>query len=151
MDATDTPLRIAFDLGGVLMKHPQVLGGMMHALAAGGAEVHVLTDMPPHVALPMVEANGLPVPPERVHCVDFSAHGDMCKTLRATEVGFDVVVDDRPDYVAVGDFVGLVVSPRPRLPYQSSLWITPPPITEVPKPSRPRKKRTRRRLVLVSE
>jgi hypothetical protein len=35
----------------------------------------------------------------------------------------DILIDDRPDYCAEGDFIGLVLSPRPSVPYYHPAWV----------------------------
>lgn len=39
-------MKIAFDIGGVLGKHPKVFRPLVCALRSGGVEVYVLTDIP---------------------------------------------------------------------------------------------------------
>jgi hypothetical protein len=117
-------VKIAFDIGGVISRYPERMMQMMSALLRGGVEVYIITDMNQRDALATCEQNSLLaiIGPERVFSADWSAHGDRCKTEVCKKLGIDVLIDDRPDYCAEGDFIGLVLSPRPHVPYYASGW-----------------------------
>lgn len=113
-----SPLRIAFDIGGVLSKRPDVFRPMVEALLAGGAEVYVVTDMPDREqAVRFVIENGYAIAPERILCADYKAHGEMCKARVIEQHGLHVLVDDFPGYVANTAAVNLFVWPDPMRPY----------------------------------
>ena len=69
----DRPVRVAFDIGGVLSKYPVILQAMAQALHDGGAEVFVITDMQdPDRVLELLEANGFGfINPANIICADF--------------------------------------------------------------------------------
>ena len=107
-------MKIAFDIGGVITRYPVAMKTMMRALQAGGVDVHILSDIPIDILRKLVEINDLNfIPAENVHSADWAADQDMCKSKMCESLGIDMLIDDRPDYCAVGNFIGLVVSPRP--------------------------------------
>jgi hypothetical protein len=117
-------MRVAFDIGGLISRYPDEMKTLMHALTAGGVEVHIMTDMNSKDAWNAVLENGLDfIPANRVHSCDWSQYGDLCKTKMMEKIGIHVLVDDRPDYCASGDFIGLVLSPRPEKGYYHKTWV----------------------------
>jgi len=119
------PLRISFDIGGVLSKYPDVFRPMVEALQKGGAEVFVLTDMTDHdLSTKFVRDNGYDIPPERVLCADYRAHGDGCKAVLIEQFEIQLHVDDFPGYCAHSKSVNLFVWPNPDLPYYHDDFVT---------------------------
>ena len=117
-------MRVAFDIGGLISRYPEQMKTLMQALIRGGIEVHIMTDMNPKDAMNAVLENGITfVDPRHVHSCDWSQHGDLCKTEMMAKMGIDVLIDDRPDYCASGDFIGLVLSPRAHVPYYHPTWV----------------------------
>src|SRR4051812_9478510 len=107
-------MKVAFDIGGVISRYPRQMKALMRALIAGGIDVRILTDMNPTDAERARVENGLDfIGPDKVHSCDWSRYGDRCKTIVMEEQGISILIDDRPDYCAEGDFIGLVLSPRP--------------------------------------
>jgi hypothetical protein len=118
---------VAFDIGGVLSRYPEKMKALMHALMAGGVDVRIVTDINHSKAIELLHLNGFGfVPDEKVHSGDWSVDGDLCKTNVCTEIGVDFLIDDRPDYCAEGDFIGMVLSPRPRVSYYAKTWMNGP-------------------------
>jgi hypothetical protein len=120
-------LRIAFDVGGVLSKYPETFGRMARALAAGGVEVWVVSDMPRPTLLDMLARNGLGwIPTERCIAADYAAHGEECKAIACATAKIDVLVDDFIGYVAVPGAppVRLLVMPDASRPYYAPEWKT---------------------------
>jgi hypothetical protein len=115
-------MKIAFDIGGVISRYPQQMIQFMRALTIGGIEVHIVTDIPYHAALWLCQVNRIEVPFNQIHSCDWAKDGDLCKTKKCEELGIDILIDDRPDYCAVGKFIGLVLSPRPTIPYYAPEW-----------------------------
>ncbi len=131
-------LTIAFDIGGVISRYPEKMKQLMAVLIKGGALVYILTDMNPVDALAAVRANGLMhlIGHDRllsdpyfqsarnryILSANWSRDGDLCKTRIMEDEGIDFLIDDRPDYAAKGDFIGLVLSPRPDVPYYHESW-----------------------------
>lgn len=143
------PLRISFDIGGVLSKHPAVYRKMMQALADGGAEVYVITDMSDHErAVKLLGTNDFDVLPERVLCADWDAHGDMCKAELIRQHGIQVHVDDFLGYSAgaaeVEGCVSLLGWPDPYAPYYHEDFVCDDSVT-MPAGLRRRKPRLRER------
>lgn len=135
-------LKIAFDIGGVISRYPEKMKDLMEILHRGGAEVLIATDMNQADAIACCRENGLmeyvghkriPKTDDLEHdwsvrqswvvSADWSRHGDLCKSEAMEEYEIDILIDDRPDYVASGDFIGLVLSPRPDVPYYAPGWI----------------------------
>jgi hypothetical protein len=126
-------VRIAFDIGGVLSKQPDIFRPLVYALLqterASGylVRVFVISDMRPHAkAVAFCHDNGFMVPPERIICADYDTHGENCKAVVCEELSIDVLVDDFPGYVAqIGSpRVRLLVMPDPSQPYYADDWKT---------------------------
>ena len=119
------PLRISFDIGGVLSKRPDVFRPMVAALQAGGAEVFVITDMHDHAqSVRFVRDNGYDIPSEHILNADFSAHGEDCKRVVIEAHGIMLHIDDFPGYLAHSACVGLLVWPDPSRPYYADEFVT---------------------------
>ncbi len=119
-------MKVAFDIGGVLSRYPDTFMGLMENLREGwDVEIYIVTDMNSDDAWAAVVENkfDLLVKRERVLSADWSKHGDLCKTKVCEEHGIDILIDDRPDYVAQGNFIGLILSPRPDVPYYAKGWV----------------------------
>jgi hypothetical protein len=124
-------VRIAFDIGGVLSKFPDVFRPLFDAVLAaeafGKVEVWVVSDMKPHAkALAFCHDNNFWVRPERVVCADYQANGEACKAVVCEQLGIDVLVDDFIGYIATPGRppVRLLVMPDPELPYYADDWKT---------------------------
>jgi hypothetical protein len=115
-------VKIAFDIGGVISRYPDQMKTIIQALMAGGVDVCIVTDMPPATANILLRLNGFDFVPS-VYCGNWTEHGDMCKSLICEREGIDVLFDDRPDYCALGNFIGFVLAPRPQIPYYAQKWI----------------------------
>ena len=112
------PLRMSFDIGGVLSKYPDVFRPMVKALQTGGVEVYVITDMHDHEqSVKFVRENGYDIPSERILNSDYAQFGEACKALTIKEHMIDVHVDDFPGYCAHTECVSLFTWPNPELPY----------------------------------
>lgn len=93
-------IRIGFDIGGVLSKHPAFFRPLIEALNAHpDFEVHVLTDVQPPRSIALIHENGYPVPAERIHSADYATHREACKAVMAKELRLDVLVDDHLPYL----------------------------------------------------
>ena len=126
-------VRIAFDIGGVLSKYPDVWRPIVDLLCFRGVdsrygiETFVISDMKPHAkAVAFCHDNGFMVPPERICCADYAQHGELCKAILCRELGIDVLIDDFPGYVAtVGSpLLRLLVMPDPTIPYYDDSFKT---------------------------
>lgn len=131
-------MKIAFDLGGVLSKYPQLIILLQvlrdanfyrqdYSGASGAVEVFVLSDMHPREKIiDQLRANGLGwVPADHVISADYQAHGEACKAVACKELGIDILVDDFIGYVAVeGAPVRLLVMPDATKPYYHDDWKT---------------------------
>jgi hypothetical protein len=115
-------LRVGIDIGGVLSKYPVRIKELIATLRRGGAEVFIITDMPEDTALRLLNKNNLAFLP--VLCADWAKYQELCKTVLATEANLDIVIDDYAPYVAEGEFIGMTVSPKPRLQYDGPGWNT---------------------------
>lgn len=121
-------LRVAFDIGGVISKYPEILREMSMVLLMGGAEVYVITDMHNHAAVVhMLAANGFDfIAPDRVHCADYTTHGEGCKAELLRELDIHVMLDDFVGYVAdPGCPVRCLVMPDSSRPYYADDWKAP--------------------------
>jgi hypothetical protein len=120
------PIRIGFDIGGVLSKYPDLLRPIVTALLASPeVEVHVLSDMFPHEkCVAFVRDNGFLIPPEHIHSCDYGEHGELCKAEKMRELSLDIMLDDFPGYLAEGCALRLLVMPDPNRPYYADDWKT---------------------------
>jgi hypothetical protein len=122
------PLRVAFDVGGVLSKYPDAFRRLLSALHAGGAEVYVLSDMHPREAiLDMLARNGLGwIDSERVVSADYQIYGEECKAVSCEHFAVDILVDDFVGYVACQGRppVRLLCMPDPERDYYAAEWKT---------------------------
>lgn len=130
-------MKIAFDIGGVLSKYPDIFRPLVERLLLapavisvrenGSVDVHVISDMKPHEkAVAYCHDNGFLVPPERIHCADYEADGEACKALLCASLGIDILVDDHGGYVCTPGSppVRLLVMPDPSRPYYDDDWKT---------------------------
>lgn len=129
-------MKIAFDVGGVLSKHPAVFFALIETLSqgerailaqgySGGVEVHIISDMHPKEKITeMLRMNGYNIHHERVHSADYKTHGELCKQVLCDELGIDLLIDDFPGYVATGKHVRLLVMPDPHTDYYHADWKT---------------------------
>jgi hypothetical protein len=119
------PIRIAFDIGGVLSKRPEIWRPLVNILLKNGnsygIEAFVITDMHDTGAVcRMLEDNGFVIPVNNVHSADFETHGEMCKAVLCKELGIDILIDDFPGYVNDGDHIRLLVMPDTKRPYYAT-------------------------------
>lgn len=119
------PLRISFDIGGVLSKRPDVFRPLVKHLIDGGAEVFVITDMHLHEqSVKFVQGNGYDIPAERILNADYKAHGEDCKAQVVKANNIDIHIDDFPGYCANDTCVNLFVWPDPSRPYFADDFVT---------------------------
>ena len=112
------PLRMSFDIGGVLSKYPEVFRPMVTALQRGGVEVYVITDMHEHEkSVRFVRENGYDIPAERILNSDYLVWGELCKARTIHENRIQLHVDDFAGYCAHNGCVNLFVWPNPQKPY----------------------------------
>ena len=120
-------IRIAFDVGGVLSKRPEVFVPLISALlkVQDDVEVFILSDMHPVEKIAdMCSRNGIFVYPANIISADYESYGELCKTIACRERGIDLLIDDFPGYVAEGDHVRLLMMPDPKTPYYADDWKT---------------------------
>lgn len=121
-------MRIAFDIGGVLSKYPDILRPLALLLQHAGVDVLVITDMHDHAAVVGVLAlNGFEfIPPANVFTADYDKHGEGCKAELLKELRVDVFLDDFIGYVVPGGApVRLLVMPDASRPYYHESWKMP--------------------------
>jgi len=121
-------IKVAFDIGGVLSRHTEVLRKMAEVFGSATDifETHVLTDISKKMAMQMLMDNGLAHlfgrDGERVHHADYAKYGDNCKSVVLKEIGIDVLFDDHMSYLMDAPALGLLVMPRASLPFYSDQW-----------------------------
>jgi hypothetical protein len=119
-------MRIAFDIGGVLSKYPEIFRPF--ALAMKGSpdvELFVITDM--HIRADVLETLKMNdfgfIPEENVHCADYETHGEGCKAVLLKELAIDIFFDDFIGYtVEPACPVRCLVMPDATRPYWSDDW-----------------------------
>lgn len=111
-------MKIAFDIGGVLGKYPDIFVPMVLALQCGGVEVFVITDMHEHSAASNVLKNyGYCISDEMIVCADYLQYGERCKAACIKEYEIDLLIDDHPGYCVDSGCVSLFVWPNPYIEY----------------------------------
>jgi len=119
--------RIAFDIGGVLSKYPDILRPLAQALGAIGVEIYIVTDMHPHaLVMETLALNGFDfIAADRVVVADYTTHGEGCKAHVLCELGIDIMLDDFIGYVAdVSCPIRCLVMPDSARPYYHESWKT---------------------------
>lgn len=124
-------MKVAFDIGGVISKYPEICRGMIAALCAGGADVFVITDRHDRgKVLDDLRRNGIcpPVAEADVHVSDYGVHGEACKAVLLRSLAIDVLIDDHGGYVAwpwpTPAPMRLLAMPDVRRPYYAEAWET---------------------------
>lgn len=129
-------LRIAFDIGGVLSKHPDIYMDLLKQLSQGTylreslVEVFVITDMQRDKAIETLKLNGFLEPvgwiqERNVLSADYEQYGEMCKDVLLKSLGIDIFFDDFIGYVAGdGAPVRCLVMPDATKPYYHPTWKT---------------------------
>lgn len=126
MMKADRPLRIAFDIGGVLSKYPDQFRVLVKILEPF-CEIYVITDMHKHVEVcETLKLNGFDIDPKKVHCADYSTHGEGCKAELLRDLEIDIFVDDFIGYAAEpgGSAIRLLMMPDASKPYWHETWKT---------------------------
>lgn len=121
----DRPVRVALDIGGVISKYPNEIRAFASAIVAGGGEVHAITDMQDRSdVLAQLDVNGFGfIAADRVHCADYTTHGEGCKAELLASLGIDIILDDFVGYVAIaGCPVRCLVMPDAEQPYWHPTW-----------------------------
>lgn len=118
-------MRIAFDIGGVLSKYPDILRPFARALVESGVVVFVITDMQPHATvLETLALNGFDfIDPRNVRVADYTAHGEGCKAELLRSLDIDIILDDFIGYVADPSCpIRCLVMPDSSRPYYHESW-----------------------------
>lgn len=125
-------MKVAFDIGGVLSKFPNLFREMVLILMRGGAEVFIITDMHKRdEVLQMLRDNDFGVIPEaNVYSADYTNHGEFCKAILLKQLKIDIFFDDFVGYVQwdskLGDApVRCLLAPDGFKPYWADSWTVP--------------------------
>ncbi len=120
-------IRIAFDIGGVLSKWPQLIT-LLRALAVSpSVEVFVVSDMHPVAKIvDVLERNGILLSTAHVVAADYATHGEHCKAVVCRDLGIDILIDDFIGYLVGVDCppIRLLVMPDPNRDYYHPDWQT---------------------------
>jgi len=128
----ELPIKIGFDIGGVLSKYPEIFRALIRKLSnpepAGlpnSFEIHVISDMHDVKAMyKMLLTNNIIINENNIHSADYKTYGEYCKTKLCKDLGINIMIDDFIGYLAEGDFVRLLVMPDPKKPYYNDSWLT---------------------------
>lgn len=121
-------MRIAFDVGGVLSRYPEIFRPLLyilhHHIGSRNVEVLIISDMhPKEKIMDMLARNDFGfIDADHVYSADYQKHGENCKAVLCQKLGIDILVDDFIGYVAtVGSPpVRLLVMPDPSIPYYAT-------------------------------
>jgi hypothetical protein len=125
--SANKPLRIAFDVGGVLSKQPDIWRAFINAVDPNQIEVHIISDMHPvEMIIDTLNKNSFDkISRCNIHSADYDHYGEMCKAVLCERLGIDILIDDFIGYVAVpGATVRLLVMPDSDAPYYHDAWKT---------------------------
>lgn len=115
------PLKISFDIGGVITKFPEEFKTLIHILNQSDlVEIYVITDIPEKVTvLEILKKQGLDRLFDYVNIIsaDYSKYGESCKAKVMKELGINIHIDDHMPYLVEGCTIGLFVVPRIDIPY----------------------------------
>ncbi len=122
-------IRIAFDIGGVISKYPDVFQSIIDAFEfADNNDIvpYIISDIhPKEKILAMLRLNNIIIPADRVHSADYNKYGEACKAELCKQLEIDVLVDDFIGYVAPdGAPIRLLVMPDASRPYYANEWKT---------------------------
>lgn len=124
----DEPVKVGFDIGGLLSKYPDLMRPIVKALSASpDVDVHIVSDMHPRQqCVTTVISNGFIVPTCNIHSCDYAAYGEECKAVKAREIGLHVLVDDFMGYVSSpgAPRLRLLVMPDASHDYYHETWKT---------------------------
>lgn len=121
-------MRIAFDIGGVISKYPEIFRPLMLQLQHAGTEVYIITDMQKRDAiLELLRINDFDfVPSTNVYSASYDEHGEACKAVLCEQLQIDMLFDDFIGYTTPqGAAVRLLVMPDCEQPYYADSWKTP--------------------------
>lgn len=117
-------MKIAFDIGGVLSKYPDVFRPLINNMLPQIA-VYIISDMHPKSKIEKIlHDNGMLIHTDNIYCADFNTHGEMSKTILCQQLEIDILIDDFPGYLAAGKHIRLLVMPDPMEPYFHDSWKT---------------------------
>ena len=121
-------IKIAFDVGGVLSRYPEIFIPLLRVLEASEhVQIFVMSDMHPQEKIQsMLRLNGIELPDWRVVSADYATHGEKCKAILCERIKADILIDDCIGYVATSGkpLVRLLVMPDPELLYYADSWKT---------------------------
>ena len=124
-------MRVAFDIGGVLSKYPDLFRNLLKVLGESDqVEIFIITDMHDHAqVVETLSANEFLISPENVLCSDYEKYGEACKAVLLKEHGIDLFVDDFVGYTQWDSQLGpapvrLLVMPDQFRPYWHETWVT---------------------------
>jgi hypothetical protein len=121
-------IRIAFDVGGVISKYPDVFRPLLKVLHyCRDVEVWIISDMHPvEKIIDMLHLNEISFYMHRVHSADYRTHGENCKSVLCLELEIDILIDDFIGYLAEPGcpLVRLLIMPDPNLDYYHPTWKT---------------------------
>jgi len=124
-EVEERALRVAFDIGGVLSKYPEVFRPLIVRLLQSGVEVFVITDMKDRDGIiETLRLNAFDmIPNDHVYSADYDVHGEACKAVLLRDLKIDVFFDDFVGYVAPhGSPVRCLVMPDETRPYYHDEW-----------------------------
>jgi hypothetical protein len=125
------PVKIAFDVGGVLSKYPELYRELVEGLVLAGIEVFVITDMhEKDKVVELLRMNDFIGPrgfvPKNVYCANYDEHGEGCKAVLLDELQIDMFYDDFIGYAVVsGCPIRCLVMPDADKPYYADSWKMP--------------------------
>lgn len=117
-------MRVAFDIGGVLSKYPDIFRDLIKRMVRAGVDVFVITDMHDMDQIEgMLTLNGFESLLPFTHSADYDTHGEGCKAELLRELKIDLFFDDFIGYVTAGGCpVRCLVMPDASRPYYHDSW-----------------------------
>lgn len=122
-------MKIAFDIGGVISKYPNLLRELWRVLQKHSeVEIHVITDMhDKDDVMKQLTDNGFCISPKQVHIADYDKYGNMSKAMLLKELDINMLIDDFGPYLEWDSQLGpaplrLMVMPDSFKPYWHESW-----------------------------
>lgn len=117
-------LKIAFDIGGVISKYPEIFKKFIEAINQDKIELFILTDMHPKEKVKeTLWMNGFGFADENILIADYTKYGEAAKAVLCKEYKIDIFIDDFIGYVNdTGAPIRLLLMPNSKLPYWADSW-----------------------------
>ena len=121
-------IKIAFDVGGVITKYPDIFRVLIERLQElfNDVKIIIISDIHPKEKIKqMLQMNDFHFFEDEIFVADYDKYGEACKSMICAQELVDIFVDDFMGYVSPkGSTIRLLVMPDETIPYYNKLWRT---------------------------